>query len=89
MLTTDDEIRLGVPFGGAGPVLDLRDGLLHANVALPGLAVHYTLDGLDPTARSPRYDVPVAIQEARVVKLASVDTRGRASRIVTLNVEQP
>ncbi|VXB59803.1 family 20 glycosylhydrolase [Massilia sp. 9I] len=67
----------------------LRDGLLHANVALPGLAVHYTLDGLDPTARSPRYDAPVAIGDTRVVKLASVDTRGRASRIVTLNVEQP
>jgi len=67
----------------------LRDGQLHANVALPGLAVHYTLDGLEPTARSPRFDMPVPVSGVREVKLATFDTRGRASRIVTLNVEQP
>ncbi|CAN7590436.1 family 20 glycosylhydrolase [Massilia sp. LjRoot122] len=67
----------------------VRDGVLHANVALPGLAVHYTLDGLEPTSRSPRYAGPVAVDDAREVKLASVDTRGRASRIVTLTLESP
>lgn len=71
----------------------LREGWLHANVALPGLAVHYTLDGLEPHVGSPRYDAPVALGDAREVKLASFDTRGRASRVVTLrltlNVEQP
>ncbi|MCC2958340.1 carbohydate-binding domain-containing protein [Massilia sp. IC2-477] len=65
----------------------LQGRLLQANVALPGLAVHYTLDGLDPTARSPRYVAPVPVDAAQVVKLATFDTRGRASRIVTLNVE--
>jgi len=67
----------------------LRAGRLEANVALPGLAVHYTLDGSDPTVRSPRYAGPVALGGTRTVKLASFDTRGRASRIVTLTVEQP
>ncbi|WP_409268380.1 family 20 glycosylhydrolase [Massilia sp. BHUDP2] len=66
----------------------LRAGFLHANVALPGLAVHYTLDGLAPQADSPRWDRPVPLEGAREVRLASFDTRGRASRIVTLNVEQ-
>lgn len=67
----------------------LRAGRLHASVALPGLRVHYTLDGSDPGARSPRYTAPVALGNARTVKLASVDTRGRASRIVTLSLEAP
>jgi len=65
------------------------DGMLHANLDLPGLALHYTLDGSEPGAHSPRYTVPVALAGSRAVKLASVDTRGRASRIVTLNLELP
>jgi hexosaminidase len=67
----------------------LRGGWLEANVALPGLAVHYTLDGSDPTVRSPRYTGPVAVGGAGVAKLASFDTRGRPSRVVTLKAEQP
>jgi hexosaminidase len=62
---------------------------LHANVALPGLALHYTLDGSDPTAGSPRYLGPVAAPaQAAVFKVASFDTRGRASRIVSIELEQ-
>jgi len=67
----------------------LQGGYLHANVELPGLGLHYTLDGSDPDARSARYTRPVALHDARVVKLASVDTRGRISRIVTLTPESP
>lgn len=71
----------------------VRDGLLHASVSLPGLAVHYTLDGAAPSGHSPRYTAPAPVGDAREVKLATVDTRGRASRIVTLSVtpslEQP
>lgn len=67
----------------------VKEGRLHANIALPGLAVHYTLDGSDPGAHSPRYTAQVALAGTRIAKLASVDTRGRASRIVTLNLELP
>ena len=67
----------------------LVDGRLHANTALPGVRVHYTLDGSDPGAHSPRYAHPVVLEGARVVKLASVDTRGRVGRIVTLISESP
>jgi hexosaminidase len=67
----------------------LVDGRLHANTALPGVRVHYTLDGSDPGAHSPRYAHPVVLEGARVVKLASVDTRGRVGRIVTLIPESP
>lgn len=66
----------------------MRDGrTIRANVALPGLALHYTLDGSDPDAASPRYTAPVhAGPEAAVFKVAAFDTRGRASRIVTLRL---
>jgi hexosaminidase len=67
----------------------LREGrTLHANVALPGLALHYTLDGSEPTASSPCYAMPVhAAPQDRVFKVASFDTRGRSSRIVTIDLE--
>jgi hexosaminidase len=63
--------------------------ILHANVALPGLALHYTLDGSVPTAASPRYAGPVqAGPGAAVFKVASFDACGRSSRIVTIDLEQ-
>jgi hexosaminidase len=67
----------------------LREGLtIHANVALPGLALHYTLDGSEPTASSPVLAGPVLAEaDATVFKVASFDTRGRASRIVTIDLE--
>jgi hexosaminidase len=68
----------------------LRDGrTLRANVALPGLALHYTLDGSEPSAAGPRYLGPVdAPPQAAVFKVASFDTRGRGSRTVAIELEQ-
>jgi hexosaminidase len=66
-----------------------RDGeVVRANVALPGLAMHYTLDGSEPHAGSPRYEGPVTPgREARVLRIATFDTRGRRSRIVTIDLD--
>ena len=59
-----------------------------ANVALPGLALHYTVDGSEPTARSMRYDRPVPVATAGgAFRVATFDTRGRKSRTVTLDLE--
>jgi hexosaminidase len=68
----------------------LRAGrTVHANIALPGLALHYTLDGSAPSLASPRYEGKVeAGPRDRVFKVASFDTRGRASRIVTIDLEE-
>ncbi len=69
----------------------LREGsTLRANVALPGLALHYTLDGSEPTPASPRIDGGGAVDagpDDRVFKVATFDTRGRKSRTVTLDLE--
>jgi hexosaminidase len=60
----------------------------HANVALPGLALHYTLDGSEPGAASPRYTGPVeAGQGAAVFKVATFDTRGRKSATVVIALD--
>ena len=61
--------------------------VVRANVALPGLALHYTLDGSAPTAASPRVGAAgevASVPPDRVFKVAAFDTRGRRSRIVTL-----
>jgi len=62
----------------------VEEGRAHANVALPGLALHYTVDGSEPDADSPRYAAPVPLAAGAVFKVASFDTRGRKSRTVTL-----
>jgi len=61
---------------------------VHANVALPGLALHYTLDGSEPDAASPRYTAPVdAPPAAAVFKVATFDTRGRKSATVVIALD--
>lgn len=66
----------------------VQDGdVVRANVALPGLALHYTLDGSEPTPASPRLDGTGAVAagpQVRTFKVATFDTRGRKSRTVTL-----
>ena len=70
------------------PGMMWKGGAVHANVALPGLALHYTTDGSEPGAASPRYQVPVAVSPDLVAfKIATIDTRGRKSRTVTLYPE--
>ncbi|HEX8788012.1 MAG TPA: chitobiase/beta-hexosaminidase C-terminal domain-containing protein, partial [Telluria sp.] len=67
----------------------LRDGdVVRANVALPGLAMHYTLDGSEPHAASARFEAPLRPgPDARLLRIATFDTRGRRSRIVTIDLE--
>jgi hexosaminidase len=62
----------------------LADGRAQANVALPGLALHYTVDGSEPQVTSPRYREPLALPAGAIFKIATFDTRGRKSPTVTL-----
>jgi hexosaminidase len=70
-----------------GVVLDFETGTIHANVALPGLALHYTVDGSEPAVASARYREPVAATGLAVFRIATFDTRGRKSRTVTLDLD--
>jgi hexosaminidase len=63
----------------------VADGAFCANVELPGLALHYTVDGSEPAAHSPCYRGPVPVAPGvAAFKIATFDTRGRKSRTVTL-----
>jgi hexosaminidase len=56
----------------------VENGMLKANVDLPGLAIHYTTDGSEPTAQSATYSTPVKV--SGTVKLKSFDKAGKSSR---------
>jgi len=63
----------------------LEEGRIHANVALPGLALRYRFDDVAPDGGSPRYGAPLSIPpDARTLSIASFDTRGRSSRSATI-----
>lgn len=80
--------RLDSIFGGTlyrlpPPGGVIENGILYASTEYPGLEIHYTIDGSDPTAESPRYTGPVAVTGP--VKIATFSTDGRASRASTVD----
>ncbi|WP_374039792.1 family 20 glycosylhydrolase [Massilia sp. Dwa41.01b] len=65
-----------------------RDGVIQANVALPGLSLRYAFDNGELDGASPRYTGPLTPPPgAGTLRIASFDTRGRASRVVTLDLK--
>lgn len=56
----------------------IENGMLKANVDLPGLAIRYTTDGSEPSAQSAIYNAPVKV--SGTVKLKSFDKAGKSSR---------
>ncbi|NSL90104.1 family 20 glycosylhydrolase [Chitinophaga sp. Mgbs1] len=65
----------------------IEDGVISANVQLPGLVIRYTTNGDEPTIKSPVYTSPVKAA-GKVVKLKVFNTRGRSSRTTTVKVPQ-
>ncbi len=63
----------------------IEDGMLRANVALPGLPIRYTTDGSTPTPSSPRYTDPVEVPDNATVRLRTFDGYGRGSRTVSVS----
>lgn len=58
----------------------VENGMLKANVALPGLTIRYTTDGSEPTTKSALYKNPTNV--SGTIKLKSFDASGRSSRSV-------
>jgi len=78
--------RLDYLFGGVRyrippPGAIIKDGMLLANIAFPGLTIRYTLDGTEPTTASPLYEGPVPVKG--VVNVRAFDTLGRGGRSLT------
>jgi hexosaminidase len=56
----------------------VENGTLKANTELPGLAIRYTTDGSEPTAKSTLYEGPTQVKG--IVKLKAFDSAGRSGR---------
>jgi hexosaminidase len=67
-----------IPTVGAKQV----NGLVHANIQLPGLTIRYTNDGSEPTISSKQYVEPIA--EKGIIKLKAFDSKGRGSRTIEI-----
>ncbi|HQR38210.1 MAG TPA: GH92 family glycosyl hydrolase, partial [Blastocatellia bacterium] len=76
----DDPI-VPVPFVAKGAaVFEKTTGVTLGDVATDA-EIHYTLDGSEPTPKSKRYDMPIAIDETTTVKAVAV-VAGRAPSAV-------
>jgi len=79
--------RMDYLFGGYNyrlppPGAVIRNGVLYANSAFPGLEIRYTTDGSYPDWNSDLYHDPVAVEGT--VKLRTFDTNGRGSRVTVI-----
>lgn len=83
-----DQAPLAYAYRLPPPGAVFEDGRVHANVAFPGLVLRYSFDGAEPDAASARYTAPLfAPPGAATFRIASFDTRGRKSRVVTLDLK--
>ena len=63
----------------AGAIIE--NGMIKANVALPGISIHYTTDGSEPTLQSPVYSEPVPA--TATFKFKTFDASGKSGRTIT------
>ncbi len=76
----------GVHYRLPPPGAAVRNGLIHANVAFPGVNVRYTDDGSEPNNMSALYREPVPF--SRSIKLKSFNSRGRGSRTTSIGLSR-
>ncbi|WP_109674888.1 family 20 glycosylhydrolase [Dyadobacter jejuensis] len=67
------------------PGAKIEGEMLHANIALPGLAIRYTTDGTEPTVSSALYTEPVAVSGK--VKLRAFDRSGKGGMVCELETK--
>lgn len=65
------------------PGMKVENGQVVMNVQFPGLVIRYTVDGSEPTLKSPQYVGPVE-QQGRVIKAKVFTQAGRGSRTISL-----
>ncbi len=63
----------------------VEEGELKVRQQFPGLRIHYTLNGAEPTPEDPLYTSPVKIPNASNITLRVFDTKGRGGNSIQLN----
>lgn len=64
----------------AGAIIE--NGMVKANVALPGISIHFSTNGSEPTMDSPVYEAPVPATSTIMFK--TFDATGRSGRTITV-----
>ncbi|GAB5518837.1 MAG: hypothetical protein RhofKO_10880 [Rhodothermales bacterium] len=72
------------PDGG----LFLAEGDVTLTAALEDLAIHYTLDGTEPTVSSPRYTAPIRLSDSATLRTRTFAADGTLSRVKTAAFER-
>lgn len=60
--------RHGANFHINQPGIIVEDGMIKANTCYPDMVVRYTLDGSEPTVKSPIWTAPVSCGDAKLIK---------------------
>lgn len=69
------------------PGLHVEDGMVWANVQLPGFVIRYTTDGTEPTVSSKRYLAPVASKGTLLFRVFNAEGKAGRSVKVPLNMK--
>lgn len=72
-------INYRIPVPGA----ILKGEKLFSNISLPGIEIHYTIDGPDPTELSPKYNGPITVN-GKQIKLRAITASGKSGRVVSI-----
>jgi hexosaminidase len=73
------DLRYRIPPPGLARI----DGAVQANEQLPGLSLHYTADGSEPTAASPTVSAPITA--AAVIRVRAFDHNGRGGQTARID----
>jgi len=72
-------VNFRIPTVGAKVI----NGMVEANIQLPGLAIRYSSDGSEPTINSTIYTNPIT--QKGTIKLRAFDSKGRGGRTVQVS----
>jgi hexosaminidase len=82
-----DDLYPGLNYRLPAPGAVIQNGQLHANTLYPGLEIRYLTDSDTVLPDSPIYTGPVDLNGSSSVSLATFNSLGRSSRIVTILAE--
>ena len=72
-------VNFRIPTVGAKVI----NGMVHANIQLPGLTIRYTSDGSEPTMNSTLYTN--SINQKGIIKFRAFDSMGRGGRTIQIS----
>lgn len=78
------ELYGGLAFDLPKPGAIIDQGKLKVRQQFPGLSIHYTVDGKNPSTKDPKYIKPIKIPEFSKVTLRVFDSQGRGGNSIQI-----